>query len=116
MDVDNNFLIVAKQAKAASKKLAIISAEEKNLALKNIAENLEKHKQQVFNANLQDLEEAKQLLNSGEISQSVYNRLKLDENKMRDMIQGIYDVISLEDPIGKILLKRSLMKIFLIKM
>ena len=44
------------------------------------------------------------------MSQSTYNRLKLDENKMRDMIQGIIDISNLEDPIGKILLKRELDK------
>ena len=35
-------------------------------------------------------------------------RLKLDENKMRDMIQGIVDVYELDDPIGKIQLQRTL--------
>ena len=55
-----------------------------------------------------DLEEAEELLEKGEITKSTYNRLKLDEFKMRDMIQGIIDVYNLNDPIGKTLLQRSL--------
>ena len=61
-----------------------------------------------FLVSKKDLEEAEPLVKNGELSQSVFNRLKLDENKMRDMIQGIIDISNLEDPIGKVLLKRQL--------
>ena len=54
------------------------------------------------------MQEAKSLLDSGEISQSIYNRLKLDENKMRDMIQGLIDISKLPDPVNKKLLEREL--------
>lgn len=103
-----SFSQIAKNAKSASKQLATLSTELKNCALKNIALNIENNKDKIFEANLKDLEEAKTLLNNGEINQSTFNRLKLDENKMRDMIQGINDIIHLEDPVGKILLKREL--------
>ena len=98
-----NFLELAKNAKIASKKLATISTEIKNKALLAIAEALEANRNRIFEANRQDLELAK-----GNISQAVFNRLKLDDNKMRDMIQGVVDVYELEDPIGKILLQRTL--------
>ena len=106
--VESNFLEIAQRAKLASKKIATISTELKNSALENIAKSLEVNQAKVFDANKKDLEEAEELLKNGELSQSVYNRLKLDENKMRDMLQGIYDIISLEDPVGRILLKREL--------
>ena len=95
-------------AKKASKKMAFISTEIKNEALLKIADSIENNKDKIFDANNQDLENAKQLVETGEITQSTFNRLKLDENKMRDMIQGVKDIASLEDPIGKILLKREL--------
>ena len=95
-------------AKTASKKMAVLSTELKNKALLNIALSIENNKDKIFDANNQDLENAKQLVETGEITQSTFNRLKLDENKMRDMIQGVKDIASLEDPIGKILLKREL--------
>ena len=108
IDLDNNFFIIAKNAKSASKKIAVISTEHKNKALLNIADLIEQNKNRIFEANMQDLKEAEELVKSGEINQSTYNRLKLDENKMRDMIQGVRDIASLEDPVGKILLKREL--------
>ena len=105
---ENNFLELAKLAKSASKKLSTIKTEIKNKALLAIAESFELNKQLIFDANKKDLEIAKTLVDNGELSQSTFNRLKLDENKMRDMIQGIVDIYELEDPIGKTLLQRSL--------
>ena len=105
---ENSFLEIAKKAKAASKKAATLSEKIKNKALLNIAENIKNNKDKIFEANKKDLEEAEPLVKNGELSQSVFNRLKLDENKMRDMIQGIIDISNLEDPIGKVLLKRQL--------
>ena len=106
--MESNFSKIASEAKIASKKIAVISSEIKNKALLNIAQGIANNKDRIFEANKQDLEAAKSLVESGEISQSTFNRLKLDDNKMRDMIQGIKDIVSLEDPIGKILLKREL--------
>ena len=104
----SEFTEIAKSAKASSKQLAVLSSEIKNTALYNIAQEIENNRDFIFAANKKDLDEAKVLLDNGELKQSVYNRLKLDENKMRDMIQGIRNIAELEDPIGKILLKREL--------
>ena len=106
--METDFGGIAKKAKAASKKIAVLSTELKNSALINIAEKIEQNKDKIFEANLLDLSEAKKMVDSGEITQSAYNRLKLDENKMRDMIQGVRDIARLDDPVGKILLKREL--------
>ena len=106
--MEDNFTKLAYNVKAASKKMAVLSSELKNQALKNIAENISANKDKIFEANRQDLEEARTLVQKGDITQSTFNRLKLDENKMRDMIQGVNDIVKLEDPIGKILLKREL--------
>jgi glutamate-5-semialdehyde dehydrogenase len=48
------------------------------------------------------------MVENGEISQSTYNRLKLDENKLRDMVKGIRDISKLDDPVNKVMLKREL--------
>ena len=103
-----NFTEIAKKAKEASLKLASLNTDTKNKALNKIADSLDKFSKEIFDSNNLDMTEAKKLLESGKINQSVYNRLKLDENKMRDMIQGVRDVAKLDDPIGKILLKREL--------
>lgn len=105
---EDKFIELAKKAKYASKKIATLPVGLKNTALLNIAKNLKENQEKIFEANKRDLEEALPLVESGELKQSVFNRLKLDENKMRDMIQGIIDISNLEDPIGKTLLKRQL--------
>lgn len=106
--MEDNFSLIAKNAKSASKKIAVLSTEIKNEALLKIAQNISDNKNKIFEANKIDLEEAKPLVEKGELTQSTYNRLKLDENKMRDMIQGVKDIAKLPDPIGRVLLKREL--------
>ena len=105
-----DFIQIAKDAKEASLKIADISTELKNKALLKIADEIEAYKEKVFEANKQDLKAAEELVNKGEITKSTFNRLKLDENKMRDMLQGIRDIASLDDPINKKLLVRELDK------
>jgi hypothetical protein len=95
--LEDNFSKTAFRAKSASKKLAVLSGEIKDKALLLVAENIEKNKEKIFDANKQDLESAKNLVESGEITSSTFNRLKLDENKMRDMVQGIKDIVSLDN-------------------
>ena len=108
MDTEINFSEIAKKAKAASKKIAVLSSEVKNKALLKIADSIKNNEQKIFEANKQDLENAKTLVADGKITQSTFNRLKLDENKMRDMVQGVRDIANLDDPVGKVLLKREL--------
>lgn len=106
--MERNFIDIARNAKEASLKIAELKTEVKNNALLKMAEMFEKYKEDIFAANKIDLEEAEVLLQNGEITKSVFNRLKLDENKMRDMIQGVRDIANLDDPIGKKLFTREL--------
>ncbi|HNW26370.1 MAG TPA: glutamate-5-semialdehyde dehydrogenase [Candidatus Gastranaerophilaceae bacterium] len=99
---------IVKKTKEASLKLVNLPIEARNYALEMIANSLDLHQKQIFDANQKDLQEAQKLVESGEISQAVFDRLKLDENKMRDMIAGVRDVIKLDNPINKCLLARSL--------
>ena len=103
-----DFLEIAKNAKTASINAQKWSNDIKNTALRKIAAALNDKKNEVFEANSKDMEDAKALLDSGEISQSMYNRLKLDENKMRDMVQGLIDISNLPDPVNKKLMEREL--------
>ena len=108
--MENNFIDIAKNAKQASLKIAELDTDIKNSALNKIAQAFEVNKQEIFDANNQDLIQAEELVNNGELSKATFNRLKLDENKMRDMIQGIKDIANLEDPIGKNFFVRELDK------
>ena len=86
----NNVISIAKSAKEASVQALQLSTEIKNIALNKIADFLSLNKEQIFTANNEDLKNAQLMLQNGEISQAVFNRLKLDENKLRDMIQGVH--------------------------
>lgn len=103
-----DFVNIAKAAKEAALKIADLSSEIKNKALLAVADELENNSEKIFEANSEDLMEAQKLVDSGEITKSTFNRLKLDENKMRDMIQGVRDIAKLPDPVNKTLLKREL--------
>jgi CBS domain-containing protein len=63
--VENNFEKIAKNAKIASKKIAILSTDLKNKALQNIAKNLVDKQLEIFAANKKDLLEAKIMLEKG---------------------------------------------------
>ena len=102
------FIELAKNAKFAGLEIASSTTDLRNRALLNIADEIEINKEKIFKANKSDLDAAKKLVDDGTISHQTFNRLKLDENKMRDMIQGIRDVASLPDPINKTLLKCEL--------
>lgn len=108
--MDIQFLEIAKNAKKAAIKAQSLSDEIKNLALVSVSKELDKHKNEIFEANKLDLKNAEELLKNGEISQAMFNRLKLDENKMRDMIQGLVDISKLENPVNKKIFTRELDK------
>lgn len=103
-----DFVNIAKDAKEASLKIADLSTETKNTALNAVADALELNAEKIYAANRADLKDAEKLVESGEITKSTFNRLKLDENKMRDMIQGVRDIAKLPDPVNRTLLKREL--------
>lgn len=103
-----NFIQIAENAKNASLQIADITTELKDKALLKIADAIEKNQDLIFDANKEDLSQAQKLVDSGELSKSTFNRLKLDENKMRDMIKGIRDIAKLSDPVNKKLFAREL--------
>ena len=103
-----DFIEIAKSAKEASLKIASVNEAIKNKALNAMADAIEANRDKIFEANKIDLALAEPLVSSGEISKSVYNRLKLDENKMRDMIAGVREIAKLTDPVNKKLFVREL--------
>ena len=97
---------IAQNAQTAAQKALGLSSEIKNKALFDISEALEKRKDEILRANTVDLENAK----NANITPSMINRLKLDETKLRDMIQGIKDVARLEEPINKTFWSKEIAK------
>lgn len=94
----------AHRMKLISPKLAASTNEERNKALKAVAGELVQHKEEIFEANHKDLDNAKE----NGISDAVYKRLKFDEGKLNTVIEGIHQLVGLADPVGKVLLSREL--------
>jgi glutamate-5-semialdehyde dehydrogenase len=89
----------AQAARSASRKLAILPASARNVALTAIHDALLAAKDTVLEANAQDLASATKAVESGQMSQSLVKRLDLGrKGKYEDMLQGILDVRALEDP------------------
>lgn len=99
---------IAKSAKEASIKALQLSEKIKNEALIKISKEIENNKDKIIEANKLDLKSAKELVKKGEITESTYNRLKLDDNKLRDMIQGVRDIVKLKDPVNKIIWEKEI--------
>lgn len=94
----------ARKVKHSSFTLASLPEEIRNSALKAIASSLEKNSSAIFEANHKDMKAAEE----ASLPDPIVGRLKFDENKLKGCISGIKDLIKLEDPLFKNLLKREL--------
>ncbi len=84
-------------AKAASRKLAFLSAEVKNKALLNIADALIDKLNEILEANKIDYEKAK----ASGMSEAMLDRLMLSPSRLDDIAQDTRNVAALPDPVGE---------------
>jgi len=90
-----------KKAKTATLVLAALDTETKNNALMAMAKALDRNRSAILGANVKDVSNAEAMAKKGDLSDSLVKRLKVDEEKISGMIDGIKDVIKLEDPVGE---------------
>ncbi|MBQ8295275.1 MAG: glutamate-5-semialdehyde dehydrogenase [Clostridia bacterium] len=95
MKTTQDILIAAKQA---ASDLILLSAQEKNAILLQMADDIENHAEEILQANAMDVAAAQEKLGAVMI-----DRLRLDEKRIAAMAQGIRDVAALPDPIGVVL-------------
>ena len=86
------------KARAASRRMAAASTDDKNKALLRLAELLEAKKEDVFAANKQDLVRAKK----NGLKESFVDRLRVTEKVMGLMAEGARQTAALPDPVGEI--------------
>jgi glutamate-5-semialdehyde dehydrogenase len=89
---------LGRQAKAASRRLAPLSSEEKNRALRLMADQLEAQNDHLIEENQKDLDAARQ----AGISGALIDRIALDASRVHGMAKGLRDVAALPDPVGEI--------------
>jgi glutamate-5-semialdehyde dehydrogenase len=92
-----------KKSKRSALQMAVLTSEQKNTALKKLAEIIEKEKDFLISKNRMDLEQ-----NKGKISEALYSRLELTDKKIKSVIEGIYEIASMLDPIGVVEWERDL--------
>jgi glutamate-5-semialdehyde dehydrogenase len=95
---------LARRVSEAAIKLAGAETELKNKALANIAVSLKQNKEEIIKANREDLLRSEK----ENLPAPLLKRLKFDEGKIEDVVDGIYSLIKLEDPVGKTLLATEL--------
>jgi glutamate-5-semialdehyde dehydrogenase len=90
---------LCRRAKKASRQLALASKERKNELLRAMAQSLDQGRERILEANRKDLVRGRE---EG-LSSAMLDRLELSEKRIQGMIQGIMEVIALEDPVGEVM-------------
>ncbi len=98
-DVESVMLEIGRRAKAASRPLAVASAERKHAALIAMADAILARKDEILAANAIDLENARK---TG-VASAFIDRLTLTEGRIRDMANGIRAIAEFKDPVGDVI-------------
>ena len=102
MSERSDFVITTKEilegAKKAKAVLSTLSESDKTNAVLKMADALENAKDEILKENAVDLENAK-----GKISDVMLDRLRLTEERIKDMADSMRKVATLPDPVGKTL-------------
>lgn len=88
------------KAKAAKSTLSRYTVEDIDRALTAMADSLIAHTEDILSENAADVEAAR-----GKISDVMIDRLSLSKERIAGMAQGIRDVVKLESPVGKVLMR-----------
>jgi glutamate-5-semialdehyde dehydrogenase len=90
---------IGRQARAASRALALVPAEQKNRALAAMAAAVRAQQDAILAANAEDLTEAR----AAGMSRAMVDRLTLDAARLEAMAAGIEVVRGLDDPVGTVM-------------
>ena len=94
---------VAEAAKLASRTLAPLDEPRRNAALEAMAKALEAAGAELFAANVEDLKVAESMSGDEKLSPATLARLKLNDAKLREMVEQVRSVAALPDPLGRTL-------------
>ena len=92
MDIKN----VTSSLRIASQKLALQNTQKKNSALWAVADALDKNRSSIIAANKKDIEIGR----SNGMSESIIDRLMLDEKRINSIVESLKIVIGQADPVG----------------
>ncbi|CAH2713717.1 Gamma-glutamyl phosphate reductase [Neobacillus rhizosphaerae] len=93
----SELLIKASKLSQAAKRMGMLSTAEKNKSLSMMADHLLTMKEWILSENARDIEVGKE---KG-LSASLLDRLLLSEERLEQIVDGVRQLIDLEDPIGE---------------
>ena len=88
---------MAQQARSAARVVALLSEDQKNNILTDIADQLAANISALVEINQEDVEEARK----AEMSEQMIDRLILTENRLKSIIADLRRVTELPDPVGE---------------
>lgn len=88
---------ISSSLRTASQKLALQNAQIKNSVLAAVADALDANRQSIINANKKDIDAGR----SNGMSESLIDRLMLDDKRINGIIESLKIVIGQTDPIGE---------------
>jgi len=89
------------RAKDAATVLSAVSTSVKDKALEAMADALDNFRKEVISANAEDMIAAERMRAAGELTDPMVKRLRVNDEKIDGMMDGIRDVRKLKDPIGE---------------
>lgn len=92
-----NIDLVCSSLRKGSQLLALQTANEKNIALENVAVALDKNREKIIEANQKDINSARE----NGIKESLIDRLMLDNKRIDGIIDSLRIVIAQTDPVGE---------------
>lgn len=99
MDAKEAMKLLGQRAKAASRQLMITGSAAKDRALRQIAEDLLIHQEEILAANRQDLDNGE----ANGIRPVMLDRLRLTKERLESIAASVREVAALPDPVGEVL-------------
>ena len=95
---DFDLVSVCKSAKHASRSLNLLDTAKKNACLLKVSKAIEENQELILKANAKDVANAKK----NGMAEALVDRLALNEDRIKGIIEGVIQVVSLTDPIGTV--------------
>ena len=95
---DALLLTMAKAARSAARKLALVDEDRKNLVLAGIADQLSQNSSDIIASNQADVKEARE----AQMPEHMIDRLLLTEDRLSSIIEDLRRVAELTDPVGEV--------------
>src|SRR6266403_2736732 len=88
-------------ARVASRKLAVLSEATRNAVLEAAEKRLEENAARIVSANADDVGDAEELVQAGQMSGAMLARLRVTEKSVHEMADRVRGVAKLADPLGR---------------